>query len=206
MKALNRLAPACIVVTLALSGIGPAAQASMVEAGRKHHAMLDKKPFTRGREERLEHWHDHHEKHHDESDIIEIDDVLTTSPDGNVVFQNVAIFDHGIAFTHDFEIESEGIYQVTLTDFEFPRPLTKLGLNLTSATESFGQLMTPGSFIFDADPGNYFISFFGKARHLGQYGIEVSMVTTSVPVPGAAWLFGSGLIGLAGVIRRRSFG
>ena len=29
------------------------------------------------------------------------------------------------------------------------------------------------------------------------------LAVTSVPVPAAVWLFGSGLVGLAGVVRRR---
>jgi hypothetical protein len=61
-------------------------------------------------------------------------------------------------------------------------------------------------------PGNYYLSFLGKANNLGQFGIQVpqygilvSEVGVSVvPVPAAAWLLGSGLIGLAGVIRRKS--
>lgn len=122
-------------------------------------------------------------------------------PTTGSVFEDIGIFANKTYFTHDFEIEEGGLYQVTLTDFEFPRPLKLLGLNLTSATDSFGALTEAGSFTFDADPGKYFVSFYGKARHLGQYGIEVAMVTSPVPVPAAAWLFGSGLIGFAGVLR-----
>ena len=73
-------------------------------------------------------------------------------------------------------------------------------------------------------PGIYFLSFFGtadilnptqfegcfsrKSHHrcfplktqLGMHGIDIS----AVPVPAAAWLFGSGLIGLAVVARRKA--
>jgi hypothetical protein len=34
-------------------------------------------------------------------------------------------------------------------------------------------------------------------------GVEVSISTSVIPVPGAVWLFGSGLLGLAGVARKR---
>ena len=36
-----------------------------------------------------------------------------------------------------------------------------------------------------------------------EVGVEVDIVTTVIPVPAAAWLFGSGLLGLLGVARRR---
>jgi len=93
----------------------------------------------------------------------------------------------------------------------FADPLIRAGINITTSTESLGMITAPGYFTFDADPGNYFVSFFGRARHLGQYGIDISMISSSlsaastspVPVPGAVWLFSSGLLGLAGAVRRK---
>ena len=38
---------------------------------------------------------------------------------------------------------------------------------------------------------------------LGQYGIEISLQTSPVPVPAAIWLFASGLIGLIGISRKK---
>ena len=38
----------------------------------------------------------------------------------------------------------------------------------------------------------------------GQYSFTGTVVAPTVPVPAAAWLFGSGLIGLAGTARRRT--
>jgi hypothetical protein len=120
-----------------------------------------------------------------------------------VVYDKVELFQTETFFTDTFEIFEAGIYKATLTDFEFPVPMIATGMSVTTATDSLGSLLAPGSFNFDATPGDYFVSFFGfadlSAPQLGQYGIEISQV----PVPAAVWLFGSGLIGLVGVARRR---
>ena len=120
-----------------------------------------------------------------------------------VVYDKVELFQTETFFTDTFEIFEAGSYLATLTDFEFPVPMIATGMSVTTATESLGSLLAPGSFTFDAMPGNYFVSFFGfadvSAPELGQYGIEISQV----PVPAAVWLFGSGLIGFVGVARRR---
>jgi hypothetical protein len=107
-----------------------------------------------------------------------------------------------------FEITEAGSYLATLTDFGFPVPMVATGMDVTTSTDLLGKLTAPGSFIFDATPGNYFVSFFGFAdvfsdklpdTRLGQYGIEI----TQIPVPPAAWLFGSGLLGMIAISRRK---
>lgn len=132
------------------------------------------------------------------------------SAESDVIFEQVNFLTGAGYFTDKFTIDTAGAYRVTLTDFEFPNPLAEAGLNITSANESFGSLFGPGSFTFDADPGSYYLNFFGKAPDLGQYGIEIAQFgivisqpanLSAVPIPAAAWLFGSGLIGLAGVGR-----
>ena len=39
---------------------------------------------------------------------------------------------------------------------------------------------------------------------VGNFGLDLRITLTEVPVPAAAWLFGTGLIGLVGVVRRKS--
>ena len=143
--------------------------------------------------------------------------MLTTS--GNTwaatVYEEVELFQTETFFTDSFDISEAGVYKATLTDFNFPAPMSDTGMNVTTTTDSLGSLMAPGSFTFDATPGTYFVSFFGFAdiltpaqyrrcflpkTQLGMYGIDIS----AVPVPAAAWLFGSGLIGLAVVARRKT--
>ena len=47
--------------------------------------------------------------------------------------------------------------------------------------------------------GNYYMSDFDSAAHTGSYLVQ----TSPIPVPAALWLFGSGLIGMAGIARRK---
>ena len=56
-------------------------------------------------------------------------------------------------------------------------------------------------------PGNY-MAFVGGVAYTTQTnqaarGIGGTLTITPVPVPAAVWLFGSGLAGLVGVLRRR---
>ena len=124
-----------------------------------------------------------------------------------VVYDKVELFQTGTFFTNTFEVFDAGSYMATLTDFEFPVPMIATGMSVTTTTDLLGGLLAPGSFNFDATPGNYFVSFFGFADmsvpQLGQYGIEISQVPAAVPVPAAVWLFGSGLLGLVGMTRRK---
>lgn len=136
-----------------------------------------------------------------------------SSSGDDVVFQRVSFLTGDGLFTDNFSIDTAGTYQVTLTDFAFPNPMLETGINITSATESFGSLIGPGSFAFDAAPGDYYLSFFGKATGLAQYGIEIAQYgiqisqignASAVPVPATAWLFSTGLVGLAGIMRRKT--
>lgn len=200
---------------------------------------------------------------------------------GNVVYEKVDMVSHNVHFTDSFSVDTQGTYRATLTDFKFPNPLAASGLDVTTSITSLGKISGPGSFTFDADPGNYYVSLFAsvapisaqqradmvranEAQHgadywggltyeqkkeqwalwdnmtpaekkahreavwkraerrvdqqladmgtdLGQYGVQIALVngTTAtatanvavVPLPGALWLFGSGLLALLGVRR-----
>jgi len=48
--------------------------------------------------------------------------------------------------------------------------------------------------------GLYAMSDFNSSAHIGSYLVQ----TSPVPVPGALWLFGAGLIGLSGIARRKN--
>ena len=119
-----------------------------------------------------------------------------------VVYEEVELFDTQTVLNDTFTVIDASPYMAILTDFEFPEPMAQSGMAVTTATELLGSLNAPGSFNFDATPGDYFVSFFGEAgasTSYGMYGIEISQV----PLPAAVWLLGSGLIALVGVGRRR---
>jgi hypothetical protein len=55
-------------------------------------------------------------------------------------------------------------------------------------------------------PGEYSLSMFGQTANAeGAYSLDytIQMNVSAIPVPAAAWLFGSGLVGLIGISRRR---
>lgn len=78
---------------------------------------------------------------------------------------------------------------------------TQIGASLTSGESSFDNLSS----------GNYYTKVTGNATGTlgGHYSVQMvadpilAPVVTAVPVPAAAWLLGSGLIGLVGVSRRK---
>ncbi len=49
---------------------------------------------------------------------------------------------------------------------------------------------------------SWMVSFGDEADSLGV--VDTTLATSEVPVPAAVWLFGSGLVGLVGVARRKS--
>ena len=66
----------------------------------------------------------------------------------------------------------------------------------------FTLLVTSGSKTFDTN--NLFINTFGDGGSSGFDGTITSVqASTVVPVPATVWLFGSGLLGLVGVARRK---
>jgi hypothetical protein len=48
-----------------------------------------------------------------------------------------------------------------------------------------------------------YLALFNSEKSLNKSWSTKGIALTSVPIPAAAWLFGSGLVGLAGVARRR---
>lgn len=130
--------------------------------------------------------------------------ITTGNSWASTVYDKLDLFKTETFYIEQFEITEAGTYIATLTDFEFPAPMVDTGMSVITTTERLGSVLEPGSFQFNATPGNYFVSFFGSAdpstfSKLGLYGIEISQI----PVPPAVWLFCSGLLGLISISRRK---
>ena len=120
-----------------------------------------------------------------------------------VVYEEVELFDTLSVLNDTFTVTDAGTHMATLTDFDFPELMAQSGMAVSTATELLGSLNAPGSFTFEATPGEYFVAFFGEAgasTSYGMYGIDISRV----PVPAAVWLFGSGLLGLGAIKRKKA--
>jgi len=77
-------------------------------------------------------------------------------------------------------------------------------LVLTGSNQFILGLFSGGQWLADsnviAQGANSYSVFFGNGGSALQ--VDVRIVQTAVPLPAAAWLFGSGLLGLAGIARR----
>jgi len=92
-------------------------------------------------------------------------------------------------------------YQVTLDDqalFQIGGPLPVDG--------TFQPIGSLSDFNFESALGLWTLSFADTVgadpMSLNSWGLDIT--TSVVPVPAAVWLFGSGLIGLAGIARRKA--
>lgn len=132
-----------------------------------------------------------------------------------VIYEDIGIVEsekHKFSYKFEnFKIAESGKFQVTLSDFEFPRPFKHLGLTITNSTDKYAEIWGNDSMIFSAEAGDYYIGLVYKTKRrwdLGMYGIEINQIgfvqdqVPAVPVPAAAPLFLSGLVGL-GLFQRR---
>lgn len=100
---------------------------------------------------------------------------------------DAAGLDMSIGTPDDWFSESGYIYSVT-----FPDSTTSYDL-----TFDLGTLAALGTYTVD-------VKFAGGSRDWHDLAsFDVNVVPSAIPVPAAAWLFGSGLLGLVGVARRR---
>jgi hypothetical protein len=108
-----------------------------------------------------------------------------------------------------FTIAAAGSYTATLTDLTFfpGASFGTIALGISTSSHLFGStfLVSPSandsaSFTFTASPGKYFSNVAATCTGLCSYGISI----TAVPLPPAIFLFGSSIIGLMLIARRKS--
>lgn len=78
-------------------------------------------------------------------------------------------------------------------------PIVSTGSNLVDA----GTGTWTGTLVGTGNIGSAWGSSFNGTQYTEIFNIKITANTPAVPVPAAVWLFGSGLVGLVGVARRR---
>ena len=116
-----------------------------------------------------------------------------------IVYEDVDFIKGSDTRSESFLIKQAGSYQVTLSDFQFPKSFTELDLLIgTSVAPNSGSIHGPGTFSFNATPGTYWANVFGiadKPFDIGLYGIRIEQISMSpVPLPASILLLGSALV------------
>ncbi len=96
------------------------------------------------------------------SSFVAAGNVMAASVTGDTIYEKVDMFNNYVHFTDGFTIDTKGVYEATLTDFEFPNAFKASGMNITTGSDSLGKLLGPGTFTFEAGPGNYYVSMFAE--------------------------------------------
>lgn len=128
---------------------------------------------------------------------------------GTEGYERVEFVTENFATVERISVTQAGTYAISLTDMLFPGALRKLGVAVTTAETKLVDIIGSGSALFDLQPGLYYLSLYAKPFTLddpGLFGLTLRLQqgqTTPVPVPAALWLLGSGLIGMAGLARRK---
>ena len=114
----------------------------------------------------------------------------------NVVYEDVGFIKGEEESTSQFSILHAGTYEATLIDFIFPATFDVLSFQLTEGSPSplfeVNHLEKNGSFTFEANAGTYYANLWGVAggaHEIGLYGLQISQLSSVVPLPPAILLF-----------------
>lgn len=121
------------------------------------------------------------------SGVFDINLVLFNSL-GQSVASNSGNLNNAVSDLFSYNVLDDGLYYLTVSAYQ-NMPLDAFGNDLGTSD---------GSWYEGTTLDHWSNQSFGS----GHYGLQITS-TSPVPVPAAAWLFGSGLAGLAAAARRR---
>ncbi|VAW54702.1 hypothetical protein MNBD_GAMMA06-552 [hydrothermal vent metagenome] len=134
----------------------------------------------------------------DLSDVTDISLSTVFGVDGTGDTDDVTFFSTGLGgSTESLTLALTGTNFLTIEGWSFE--LTSLNV----VDQNSGLLTLDGTGILtgiDFDPTDAIWTFSASSLN----GYSMSIATTVVPVPAAVWLFGSGLLGLVGIARRKA--
>lgn len=113
--------------------------------------------------------------------------------------------------TQQFSVTEGGRFALTLSDLDGAGSLRKLGAFIADPSDSqrFVHQVGDGRLVFDLLPGLYSLNLYAKPvadSSAGGFSLRLEALQpnpATVPVPGALWLLGSGLVAFAGMTRRK---
>ncbi len=118
-----------------------------------------------------------------------------------VIYEDYQFVTEPTVFTESFNVTEAGTYTAKLVDFEFPVAFDILSLGISQGLQPLGIGFGTGSFTFNVTmPGilNAHLAAIPGSQGTGLFGLEIM----AVPLPPAAILFFSGILGLVTVARR----
>ena len=123
--------------------------------------------------------------------------------DNNPIFLS---FENGGLLEDDFNITVNNFTGTAWTDFkfEFSNASILVPLNVTPSTGTLvGVDITATTAWLFFDPAETIALSGAGLISTSTFGFVVAITPNAVPVPAAVWLFGSGLLGLIGLARRK---
>ena len=127
-----------------------------------------------------------------------------TNSSGSVFSAVASLFDGGDLLANSLTSSLGERYATTGSSFSGIDPIIDYTTIADGTIDGlFTLFVTSGFRTFDTN--DFYINTFGEGGNSGFDGTITSIsASTVVPVPAAVWLFGSGLLGLVGIARRKS--